>query len=801
MRLLKRLLVAFIALAGLLAGVFYVYLQSSLPQIEGAIVLNGPKAPIQIVRDRFGIPHIYAASAEDAQFGLGFVHAQDRLWQMEMNRRVAAGRLSEILGSKPLAFDNSVRTIGLYRAAEKNLPHLDDATKGALEAYAAGVNAFLAGNGTLPIEFLLFGFAPEPWRAADSLAWGKMVSWTLSQNWQTEIARLRLSQKLTAKQIEELLATNPSDAPTSLGSLPGLFRSAGKWPQLALPHSDDRGSAPAGSNNWAVSGRLSRGGKPLLANDPHLELSVPAIWYFAHLSAPGLSVIGATAPGFPGVILGRNDRIAWGFTNTYTDVQDLFLEKIDETGSRYLAPEGFTPFTERQEIIKVRGGDDIKFTVRSTRHGPVISDILEGLDEAPDMVLSLAWVGALADDLTAQAFLKMNFARDWPSFLAAVEDFHSPQQNVVYADVDGNIGFIAPGRVPVRKPENEIMGRTPSPGWDERYDWAGFVPFGLLPRAFNPPSHKIASANNRIVPESYPYLITTEWQEPYRIRRIEELLDAEPQHTPQSFAAMQGDVLSVMARDFLPLMLAPEALNPEAEDIRRKLLDWDGQSGADRIEPLLFQAWYRELTRLVYADELAELFPEYWRMRPVFMHRVLTDQNGAGRWCDEITTTEAETCAEMIQRALVAAIGDLERRYGGNMGRWRWGDAHNAAIAHRPFSRLASDLLRGIFEIRIPTPGDGYTLNVGQHHIGNDQEPFTSTYGASMRAIYDFADLDRSLFIHPTGQSGNVASPLYDNFAERWAAVDYVPMSTRRDAIETGALGRLWLCPNSQACP
>ena len=798
MRWLMRLSLVLAALIALGAGGGYLYLRSSLPQISGTIIVPGATGPIQVIRDRHGVPHIYAQNPNDAYFGLGFVHAQDRLWQMEVNRRIAAGRLSELFGASTVDTDKFLRTIGIRDQAERSIGRLDSVTRAGLDAYAAGVNAFLATRrGALPPEFVFFRHEPEPWTPADSVAWVKMMAWDLSGNWSTELARLRLLRRLSPQQIAEFFAPYPGEAPIELAGLDEAHFAAAR--RLELDRLAAIMPAPPegiGSNNWAVSGARSATRKPLLANDPHLGLATPAIWYFAHMSAPGLDVIGASLPGVPAIVLGRTQRVAWAFTNTGPDTQDLYLERVDaKDPSQYQTPDGWRNFEVRREIIRVKDQPPVELEVRISRHGPIISDVLKdarGLAES-DIAIAFAWTALRDDDLTAQAAFRIGGAASAAELRAALIDFHSPQQNVVFADVDGNIGFFAPGRVPVRSPENNLRGLLPAPGWDARYDWQGFIPYDELPQSSNPRAGKIVTANHKIVPDNYPHFLTSEWTEPYRARRIEDLLAEREVHSIESFQRLQADVSSLMAKDFLPILLAAPVDGADSLAMRERLARWDGSMAGTRPEPLLFAAWYRELTRLVYADELGDQFDSLWRPRPIFLHNVLTDVAGQSRWCDDVATRETETCADMIDRALDRAIADLRLRYGTDPERWTWGAAHVATGNHRPFSRVP--VLRDLFEIRVPTPGDTYSVNVGRHDIRNESAPFANVHSASLRAIYDLADLDRSLFIHSTGQSGNVLSPLFDSFAEPWSRVEYVAMTTRRDDILAGALGTLVLQP------
>ncbi|HUN49803.1 MAG TPA: penicillin acylase family protein [Candidatus Sulfotelmatobacter sp.] len=785
---------------GLALGGGYIYLHRSLPQLSGEVALDGLRGKVEIVRDRNAVPHIHAGSIADAEFALGYAHAQDRLWQMEMNRRIAAGRLAEIIGPRALDTDSFLRALGVRRAAAAAWAHLDPPTQAALSAYAAGVNAFIARRDRpLPPEFLMFGIRPEPWTPVDSIGWVKMMAYDLCRNWRDELFRLRLAARLTPQQIAEFLPPYPGDAPLAVSALAPLYRRLdGMATRLAAiaPPTLPRN---AGSNNWVVAGRFSATGKPLLANDPQLGLTAPSLWYLADLEAPGLAAIGATLPGVPVVVLGHNARVAWGFTNTGSDVEDLYIEKLDPADpADYITPTGPQPFKTVSETIKVRGAPDVPFTVRVTRHGPVISDALGSAADAvgKGYVLALRWTALDDDDRTIQAQYHLMLAQNWDDFVAAARDVVAPQQNIGYADVDGNIGFIAPARVPIRKPENAIKGLAPSPGWEATYDWDGYIPFDKLPIAYNPPSGRVITANQKIVGDDYPYYLTSEWAEPYRARRIAALLAARTTHTVASFTAMQGDVRSLMAAELLPLLLRVPPDGHKAAAAVALLRRWDGSMAADRPEPLIFSAWMRELTRLVYADELGDLFPGAWQERPIFLADVLADRNGESRWCNDVAARKPQRCDSLVARALNLALDDLAGDYGSDISRWRWDDAHYARMAHRPFSRLP--LLGWLFDITVPTPGDAYTIDAGNFAIANPAEPFASGFAPSFRAVYDLADLDRSLFIQPTGQSGNRLSPHYADFTGRWAKVAYLPMSTRADDIAEGALGTLTLLPAEQ---
>jgi penicillin G amidase len=766
MRLALRALGLVLLLLVVSAAGFYAYLRQSLPLTRGEVTLTGLAAPVEVLRDRHGIPHIYAASLEDAHFALGFVHAQDRLWQMEMNRRIGSGRLSEILGPSALEADRFMRTLGLRHVAQANLAQYDEETRRLLEAYTAGVNAYLGQRPVLPPEFWLLGVTPEPWSPLDSIVWTKLMAWDLGANWRSELLRMHLSGTLATERIQEFLPPYPGDAQPKLPDLralyPGLEKKPGQTPVFS------ESGFVSGSNSWAVSGARSASGKPLLASDPHLALTAPPVWYFAHLNAPGIDAIGGTLPGVPGILLGRNDRIAWGLTATGADVQDLYLERLDGA------------FSMLEEIIEVKGAADERITVRRSRHGPIISDASRmALAAAPrGYAIALAWTALAEDDLTLQAALRLSRARDWNEFLAAARSVHAPVQSASYADTAGNIGFAVAGRVPVRKPQNDLRGLAPAPGWDARYDWNGYIAFDDLPRAFNPPGGAVVLANHKVTPPNYPHHITYEWQPPYRARRIEQLLGSE-KHDLESFKRMQADVVSLAARELLPHFLSAY---PE-----KSLQSWDGTMAAERAEPLVMVAWWREFARALYADELGEAFRMNWSARALFLQNVLAGQS---HWCDDVRTPVPESCAELLASSFGKAMQDLKTRYGEDR---RWGEAHAARHRHRPFTR--QPWLARIFDIRVPSGGDGYTVNAGASDFHDEAEPYANRHAASLRAISDLADPQASVFIHSGGQSGNPLSAHYRDFAAAWSRGEYVPMVTERRRLEADGAQRLVLAP------
>ena len=783
MRLARSVFLVFVVLVLALAAAGWLYLRQSLPVLDGEVRARGVSAKVEIVRDAEGVPHIFAANERDGWFAMGYAHAQDRLWQMEFQRRIAQGRLSEFIGERSYEVDRLFRTLGIARTAEHVVAKLDPDTRANLEAYAAGVNAFIDEGHVLPVEFHAMRVKPEHWKPADSVAWLLIMAWDLSSNWRIELARLRFIAKLGNERTQQILPPYPGDPPWPLPDLKALYAQVDPVAGALLAAFPLPGES-VGSNNWVVSGARSETGKPLLANDPHLGLQTPSLWYFAHVSTPQGNVVGGTLPGVPFIVLGHNDAVAWAFTTTNGDTQDLFVERIDpnDPGS-YITPTGKARFDVREEVIRV-GNEERRIKVRSTRHGPVISDAVKIAGEAapPKHVLALEWAALVGeDDPSARAGFALNRARNRDEVIAGLRFVVAPQQNIVFADRDGHIEFIAPARVPVRRADNEAMGRVPVPGWDAKYDWQGYIPFEELPDLRDPPSGAIVTANHKITPPDYKPFIGIDWFPPYRAERIEALLAARPTHSIESFARIQADTLSRLAVDLLPVATAAKPEKEAGRQAQAMLAGWKGDMVVDSAAPLVFDAWYRELTRLVYEDELGAMFRDSWDMRAQFMISVMKGEPGYADWCDDVRTPGRETCAMLAGRAFDFAAEDLAKRYG-DPGSWRWGAAHFAAGDHRPFGLVP--ILSRIFNVSPPTPGDSYSVDVGHITVRDDERPFANRHAPSMRAIYDLADLDRSLFIHSTGQSGNVLSPWYSSFADRWAKVEYIRIPARRDAVK-----------------
>ncbi len=780
-----RIGLGLLAIALLFAGTLVWLARASLPQIAGEVVVPGLEHAVTIVRDANGIPHVTAQSEADAYLAMGFLHGQDRLWQMEFNRLVGQGRLAEVLGEAALPADRYLRTLGLARAAEAALRQMTPRAAGLLTAYTAGVNAAIAGYGlALPPEFLILRHRPEPWRPVDSLLFQKLLALDLSSNWREELLRARLAQRLTPAQLDDLWPGQPPGAPTTMTALAGL-----PLEQLAgvLPDPPPPG---IGSNVWVVDGRRTTSGLPLLANDPHLRLQMPGQWYLAQLTSPGLAVIGATLPGLPFVVLGHNQDIAWGFTNTGSDTQDLFVERVDPADpGRYLTPDGSAAFESRSEAIIVRDAAPVTLQVRATRHGPVLSDLVPAAADLAgnDRVVALAWTQLGGTDTTLDAGFAIGRARDWPSFVAAAELYQGAQQNMAFASRAGDIGMISPGLVPVRRAGD---GRMPVPGWTGAYDWIGTIPADELPRQAQPAAGMLVNANNRLVGDDYPHLLTWDWDPPLRAGRIEALLNAGQALDAERFAAIQLDITSPLAVEFLPYLLASPALGEARPELVAALAAWDRRMSPDRPEPLLFTTWYRELAAAIYADELGPLFPAFRGVRSDFLRRVLTRSQG---WCDDIATPVVESCEQQTALAFARAVSGLEQEHGPDWRRWRWGDAHPAVLEHQPFEQ--SPALRDWFSTVVPIGGDSSTINVA--HPGTTREgiAFGAVLGPGYRAIYDLADLDRSRWVAATGQSGHPLSPHYRDLTSAWQDGHYLPMTTRPESFHDQAEGVLQLKP------
>jgi penicillin amidase len=858
------------------------YLARSLPLLDGTLTLRDGalQHPVDIYRDDYGIPHIYAQTDADMMFALGYVHAQDRLYQMDFQRRVASGQVAALWGANALGADRFTRTLGFHKLSQDlwdNPNVLSAQTRADLSAYAKGVNAFLAEGNALPPEFTLANLSTGagdllgPWTAADSLAWLKVMSLDLGgTNFRNELARLYLAQRMEEARIGEFffngLAPYPGTDPFVLPDLNVLYglpapdtltaqslqasqtlqSQGGGTLRAGNPHAGDLPQAdlhertlqsaeiPAhlhtlGSNNWVIDGHLMESGASVLANDPHLGLSIPGTWYFAHISSAesGTNAIGATFPGYPSIIIGRNDHLAWGFTNTGPDVQDLFVERISRQTGLYETPTGWEPLQSRTEEIAVAGQDTPEqLVIRSTRHGPLISDILDvpavfPADQIHDYGFALQWTSILPTlaDTTANAASAMLRARTYEAFVEGVQAYVAPQQNMVVLEVGGRIGWVAAGRVPIRKADNAIQGWAPSPGWDARYDWQGFIPFSELPQGVDPAAGHIITANSDITPPGYAHFITRDWALPLRHDRIHDLLITQlaDQGKPLTLAHMEATILDNRinpAALALPAMLAnldlsvlSEEDQATAQELIARLEAWaagDYSGNSDEVGPTLFFTWYRDFVFDAIADDVglamtaevlaASQFSALRRFNPEFA-RDLADGTAQG-WC------EGADCGAHLAHSLLSAHGKLAAALGTSPDRWTWDRLHVARSEHPvlakalPLPGRLLKLLTGL-QTRIDRPHGGGPASVNASGFSMDETLDFNADGrvASLRLLVEAGRFEEARFVHAQGQSGLPQSPHFQDMADLWAAGDYAPMIMDRAKVEGKAKNHLRLEP------
>jgi penicillin amidase len=740
-----------------------------------------PGGPISIARDAHGIPTIRATSETDAAFGLGYVHAQDRLWQMESMRRLGAGRLSEVMGAATLPVDRFFRTLGLMPLALESYRGLPDDTRAVLDAYAAGVNHFLETDPSpLPPEFLVLAHRPQPWTPVDSLVWGRLMGLVLSGDWRDELIRAALLPTLTADQMRDLWPALAGLPATALLDANTALRLAAAVPPVAR--------SSLASNAWALTGPWTRSGKPLLASDPHLGFQAPTQWYLVRLETPETTLMGGSTPGVPFLPIGQNRDVAWGLTTPHSDTSDLFVETVLDR-DHYRGKDGPAPWSLREERIDVRFGEPEILTVRATRNGVVISDALTGgsgraaraiLGE--DRVLALAATALRADDTTALALHRLNRAHDAADIRAAAHLFQSPQQNLIHATKDGFVGRLSPGLVPIRA---WGPGLLPQPGWAEKSTWTGYIPFDDLPARLAPANDIVLNTNSRIAADDYPHYLAPEWPGEFRAARLRDLLTHKRGQDIGDQADYQMDTVSGAMAALLPLMLDfPEAARPPGSELARAhdLLaakGWMYDMTAPRPEPLIAAAWTRALVPALFADEMGPAYSLWEQVDHDLMIRVL--QGKTEPWCDDVGTPDrVESCDEIKVRALTAALASIRVLTGARDPLdVPWGRLHVARFDHALFSRIPGP--RAIADLSIATGGDNATLSKGTWAM--DGEPaFSHIHGAGMRAVMDLEDPNRSGFILATGQSGHPLSPHYRDMLGPWRDGALVPLDGRDDS-------------------
>ncbi len=800
-------------LLGLLATLLVYYLVSrSIPDYERDFTLEGPRAPVRILRDAYAVPHIFGQNDHDVFFALGFAHAQERLWQMETSRRAAQGRLSELFGEMTLPFDRFVRALDLHALSRQAVAAQAPEARAALTAYADGVNAWIRtvreealGRGAP--EFFLFGAGIAPWTEADSISVAKLMALRLSDQAAVETRRAALSLILQPERLRDILPDYPDGAFIEAPEYAALFPGETFAPTFARAEAM-QAMPPAGmggaSNAWAVAAKRAAAGAPVLANDPHLWLSAPSLWMLARLEFPDGGVIGATVPGVPLIVAGRSADLAWGLTYAYVDEADLYIEKLNpENPDEYRTPDGWAPFKSRETLIDLGDGRVATETLRWTRHGPVVPPDQLGVGDVTPAghVAALSWTALTGEDRTFTAGYRLMRAKSIDEAAAAVEDQISPALNVTLADRTG-VAMVAAGRAPLRGPESSSLGRLPTPGGTAANDWVGYMPFADMPKSIRPASGAVANANNRTTDAAFPEHLSFHWGDPYRIRRIEKQLAQREFHTGESAAALQNDAVSEMARAILPLIArqlwwtedaAPQNAREELRFEALELLgDWNGEMSAHRPEPLILAEWVRRLTIRLAADELGPALRLVEGQQPLFVERVFRDIDGAGIWCDVNKTVREETCKEMARLALDDALGALAEQFGANPRGWRWGEAHRVKHANAVFGRIS--FLNLIANLEHEASGGDFTvLRMGA--TGSGPTPHAVVTAAGYRGVYDFSDPDNSVYIISTGQSGHPLSRHYDDLSELWRRGDYIRMSLDPRDAEAGALGVTELTP------
>jgi penicillin amidase len=772
---------------------------AALPPTEGRFKIGGLLQPVEVLWDRWGVPHVYARNTHDLYFAQGYLQASERLFQIEMSLRFGWGRLSEVFGERTLSLDRFVRTVGWNRAARRITEQWDDLSWEMTSAFSDGARAWVSRMPARPIEYdvlQLDPFAPEGREAAEMAAAASVfMVWSLSTNWDHELLRAELAERLGWEAMATLFPELPTEpaliqagkegGPASRPSRLDLLMQAPPFP------------AGQGSNNWVVAGRRSRTGMPLLANDPHLVAQLPSIWFEIHLSSPGVAVRGVALPFAPGVIIGHNDRIAWGITNLGGDIQDLFLERLNDDGTAVLHDGVWEQLTVHREEIEVRGRTDPEVVeARETRHGPILDSYLIGTAE-PEVVrggirqtFALRSVG-LEEGAKPSTVHRLGTATTFQEFRAAAADWAAPGANFVYADVDGNIGYQATGLHPIRRNHD---GTIPVPGWTDEYEWDGYIPFEELPWSYNPDEGFLATANNKIHDDSYPYLIGKDFLPPFRVRRIVQLLTATDRHDAESFRRIQTDTVSLPAMDIVPQLLAVEPAGDRQKQALSILAEWDFDLAASSAAAAVYEVWCCRIADLVLRPRLGEeLYTHYFARRQwtnTFQYQVLPAllTHPTATW---FGSDGREARDDALRQALDAALDDLTEAMGEDLSAWSWGQIHRVRFAG-PLAAVP-DLAEIFTGGEAPWGGDEQTVSQGMYEPGSG---YDAVIVPSWRQIIDLADLDASVGTHTVGQSGNPASPHWGDLFPLWSAGQYHPLPFSRPAVEAATEFRMELVPD-----
>ena len=767
----KILKIGFIGITPFLAGFLLFIVLSFLlskPIMNDQVSVPGIENRVEILTDSWGVPHVLAQNEEDLFFTCGYLHAKERMWQMEVMRRLASGRLSEIFGKKALGRDRFIRNLGLKEAANESLAKLYPRERDLINAYCRGINFWMESQGWIwPPEFLILRFRPEPWHPLDSLIIKEIMSMLLCVDYPSELLRGNVAKRLGAERALQILEAEIEEIPdeireASVGELSDVFFGGG-------------------SNNWVVSGELTKSGKPLLANDPHLQIRFPPIWFEAHLRCPTINVVGVTIPGLPFVIIGHNENIAWGMTNSGIDVQDLYVEKLDESGDKYWTHGGWRPLSKKDEVFFVRGnGKPDRMTVNWTERGPIISpEIIKSLSP-----ISLRWI--IHDGgRELEAFYKLNKAANWDEFRDALALYSSPSQNIVYADLEGNIGYWLMGKVPLRQSNSALF---PFPGWIESGQWHAFLKEKDKESIFNPEDGIIVTANNRILPSSFPHYLSVDWDLPLRAKRIRELLEKRDNHDIESFVNIQRDIYAKNSEVYFQVLEGLAEEEGDSGEALNILRSWDRQMGSGRA-PLLYKTFCDILTEETLGDELGDDFHAFdflFRRKNAGLMRILSDPQSP--WYDDKNTPAVENQEEVVRLSLRKAIERLVREYGEDR-EWDWGAIHSLRYTHLlGEGRLFRFFNRGPY----PVYGDAFTVNA------TFSKDLSTTHGPSYRQIIDLSDFGNSVCVITSGQSGHFLSRHYDDQISLWLEGQYHPMLFHQKDIEANTHGRLLFKPKEK---
>ncbi|MBL3550774.1 penicillin acylase family protein [Rhodovulum sulfidophilum] len=817
-RWLLRIFTAVVILAALGIGGVYYLASRSLTDYSATHEVDGLSAPVEIVRDHSSVPHIFGKTDEDVFFGLGYAHAQDRLWQMTVLRRTVQGRLSELFGARTMKIDELMRRLDLYRLAQDSVDAQDPQTLAALEAYSRGVNAWIEtvnteARGRGAPEFFLFRPEIAYWQPADSIALVKLMGVRLSSHLDAEVLRARVSLLMEPERVKDILPDAPGPGLAALPDYadlaPGVIPSSAPLARYAEgPLSPFLGPDFAGASNaWAAAPKRSAAGGTLLANDPHLGFSAPSIWYLARLELSTGGVIGGTIPGIPTILSGRSAKLGWGLTTSYLDDQDVFLEQLNpDNPQEYRTPDGFRPFETRRSIIKVADAEPVTITLRWTENGPVLPGTHYDLASItpPGHVAALGWTLLSGADTSISAAMQVMRSQSVDEAIEAGRFFVAPSLNLTLVDAD-NIALQMIGAMPRRMAGNQSKGRLPQPGWKEENRWQGWLNYAANPSFRDPAGGILGNTNNKLVDRPFPLHVSFDWGDSQRIQRWKRLMETRKVHTRESFIEAQLDTVSFTARSLLPLVgkdlwFTGEAAPAGSPERRRQralelLAGWNGEMNEHLPEPLIYAAWMRFLQRDLIEDDLGPLAREFTHVEPLFIERVFRDIDGASVWCDIRQSAAIETCTEIARKSLDEALLYLSETYGGSLESLRWGQAHQAWHDHPVLGE--TPLLKWIVNIRQPTSGGDNTLNRGLTK-GTDPFPFANLHGAGYRAVYDFADPDSSVFIISTGQSGHPLSRHYDDLGELWRRGEYIPMTLDPALARAAAVGITNLIPKSR---